>query len=349
MKKNKKQIQILDVTLREGNYIIDFGLTPSQVAQICEYLEAAGVSYIELPHDAGIQKICKTPATRTNEYVRAGRSGVKKTKIGIFLSACSSIPELEEAAPHIDFVRIAAHANELKSVLPLIRKTKELKLLNFFQLVRSPAFTPLQLATAARKVEKVGTDVIYLVDSMGSLTPELVKNYIKTLKKAVKIPLGFHGHNNLGLAIANSLTAIEAGCEWVDASVLGVGRQAGNTQFEVLAALLEKQDLQTKLDLPLLFEIAESLIKPIFKSYKGIEPIDAWAAYHNLDIYPPFVFQALAVSVGLDVKTFIKELKKMKGFLTLDENQLEKIGRRFSIPKHEIIQSIQVLTNSVRM
>ncbi|MFO1519242.1 MAG: hypothetical protein U1F57_06230 [bacterium] len=349
--KKKQSINLLDVTLREGSYLVDFKIQPSDVTHIVDFLDHANVSHIEVGHGSGLggTKMGYPSLASDVEYIEAAREGAKKAKLGVLVPTNScSIPELDEIRSLVDFVRIGVNAHEVANAFPFIERAKKHGLFTFVQLMRSPLLPSFRLGVAARKVEKAGADVIYIVDTMGSLTPKTVKEYVKAVKGNVGVPVGFHAHNNLTLAVANSLEAVRSGCKWVDASLLGVGRQAGNAQLEVLALLLQKEGFHTPVDIPLLLDTAESLIAPMIKNYKGIDPFDLWAASCNLDLYPRWHFQQLALAVGLDTKSFIKELSSLKTFAGLDEENLLLLSKRFKVPYDRLLKAIQTPLNLVK-
>jgi 4-hydroxy 2-oxovalerate aldolase len=103
------------------------------------------------------------------------------------------------------------------------------------------------------------------MDSAGAYLPSEVAEKIKALVEGLKVPVGFHAHNNLGLAIANSLTALESGAKILDGTARGFGAGAGNAQLEVLVAVLEKLGYQTGINLYKMLDasdIAEKLVMP---------------------------------------------------------------------------------------
>ncbi len=349
--KKQSPITLLDVTLREGSYLVDYQVKTKDVTHIVDYLDAAHVQYIEIGHGGGVgaSKLGYPSAATDLEYIEAARSVAKKAKLGMLVNPnWNCLPDFDEIAPLVDFVRIGANVNNVFSAAPYVERAKKQGLFVFFQLLRSPALPAFRVAAAARKVEKMGVDVIYIVDTMGSMTPKEVREYVKVIKAQVKTPLGFHAHNNLGLAIANSLEAARCGCKFIDASLLGVGRQAGNTQLETIALLLEREGFKTSLDIPLLLDTAESLVAPVFTRYKGAEPYDLWSAYWNLDLYPRWAYQQLAIVLGLDTKSLIKEMSRLKNFVTLDEEQLLALSKRFKVPYDKLAAAAQSPCDTVK-
>ncbi len=337
--KKKKQINILDVTLREGNYIINFGLKNSQISQIVDYLDGAKISHIEVSNIGGSYPTGLTDS----DYIQAGRESIKQSKLGALLALnYNPQPNFNEIVDQLDFIRVGVDIFEVERAFHWVDQLKKRGVFTFVQLMRTPFISPSKAAVAAKKAEKMGADVVYIVDTTGSLTPPLVKEYVKAVRNKVNIPIGFHGHNNLSLAVANSLEAVKNGCEWVDASLLGVGRQAGNAQLEILALLLEREGYKIPLDIPLILDISESLIAPVFKNYKGIDPYDLWAAYWNLDLNPSSIYQKLASTVGLGTKSFIRELAKIKQFYSLDmDGKLLTISKKFNVPIELILECLK--------
>lgn len=338
--KKKKQIQLLDVTLREGNYIIDFKLNTNHISQVVEYLEGAKVQHIEISNTCGTY-----PSGLTDDqYIEAAKTVAKNSKIGALLvpNANTSSLNLDKLCSQLDFIRVGINATQVENATAVVKELKRRKMPIFFQLMRTSDLSPSKAAIAAKKAEKMGADIVYIVDTMGSFTPPIVKKYVKAVRSKIDIPIGFHGHNHLGMALSNSLEAVRAGCDWVDASLIGVGRQGGNTQLEILALLLEREGYQTGLNIPLLLDVAESIAIPIFPNYKGIHPYDLWTAYYNIDLYPRWFYQKLAVLVGLDLKTFVQKLSQVNGISSLDlDTKLIHISKKFNIPIETLIQGIK--------
>ncbi len=338
--KKKKKIHLIDVTLREGNYVIGFQLKLKDFALIVDHLDSSNIEYIEACN-LGI----KYPHGLTDlDYLKCARDTVKRSKIGILLTpsaSSASLEDFEQIIPLIDFVRIGLNVHEVAGAECWIKKAKSKGLQVFVQLMRSPAFKATRVALAAQRAQKMGADVVYLVDTMGCMTPSDIREYVKAIQSKITIPLGFHAHNNLNLALANSLEAIAQGCTFADASLLGVGRQAGNTQLEALALLLKRDNYNLDLNIPLLMDTSEHLVAPVFKTYKGIDPYDLWSAFNKLDLYPPWIYQQMANLIGIDIKSFITEISKIKDFVSLTDEHLLNLSKRFKVPYDALCKVIQ--------
>jgi 4-hydroxy 2-oxovalerate aldolase len=343
-KRPQKLVNFLDVTTRDGAYLINFDIKPEQVATLVDYFDYAGLPYIEVGHGSGLgaTKLGFHALASDLQYVTAAKNAAKKAKIGVLMPAMTMvIPDLEEVAPLIHFARVGAMPGEVDKAEPLVRRAKELGLEVFVQLTRTPAQSAKKAAQEAFKAQKMGADIVYLVDSMGSLTPKTVREYVKAIKDKCDRPLGVHCHNNLGLANINSIVAVEEGCEWVDASILGVGRQAGNAQLETVALLLEREGFHSHLNIPFLLDVAETLIAPMFKNYKGVHPFDMWSAFLNVDMYPEGFYRRLALKLGVNIKDLALQIAELPDFVTMDDKHLKILAKKAGKNYSEILRAVQ--------
>jgi len=145
---------------------------------------------------------------------------------------------------------IGFEPKKFKQAVPYIEKAKALNMIVSVNFMKSYTESPKTFAQIAKRAWSLGIDYVYLVDSAGGMLPEDIKSYMEELFSAVpEIKVGFHGHNNLGLAIINSLTAIEQGATLIDVSLMGIGRGGGNTYFEQLISILLKKGYPVNIDL----------------------------------------------------------------------------------------------------
>jgi 4-hydroxy 2-oxovalerate aldolase len=161
-------------------------------------------------------------------------------------------------------------------------------------------------------MESYGADVVYVTDSAGALMPPTVRERIRALKDAVKCEVGFHGHNNLSLAVANSMAAIEEGARWIDGCTCGMGAGSGNTATEVLAAVLDKMGYATSIDLWKIMDVAEDLVRPIMLKPVRIGKASLTMGYAG--IYSSFLLHAekAAQQFGVDSRDILVEIGKRK-------------------------------------
>ena len=155
----------------------------------------------------------------------------------------------------VDVIRIGTHCTEANLSFDFIDKLKKLNVEVISCLMMSHMASPKKLLEQAKNLENAGTDAISIYDSAGSFDIERVEELFKTLSDNLKIKIGFHGHNNLGLAVANSYWACKNGATFVDASICSFGAGAGNTQFEALASYLESKGYETEISLEKLYDL----------------------------------------------------------------------------------------------
>jgi 4-hydroxy 2-oxovalerate aldolase len=167
---------------------------------------------------------------------------------------------------------------------------------------------PEVLVQQARLMESYGADCVYIVDSAGAMLPQDAHARVKALKDALSIQVGFHAHNNLGVAIGNSLAALEAGADQLDGCLRGLGAGAGNAPTELLAAVLDKMGLNPGLDVYKLMDAAEYVIAPMIP-YQPIPSRDAITIGYA-GVYSTFLLHAQRAGerYGIDPRAILTEL-----------------------------------------
>lgn len=283
-----KHVDVLDNTLRDGSYAVDFGFTAADTATICAALERAGVRYIEVGHGVGLGATARGPhAARATdeEYLRAARSALTSSYLGMFcIPGTARLEDIDLAADHgLDFIRIGTDVTRVAESRSYIEHAKRRGLFITANLMKSYAVPPMRFAEAAAQSEAFGADVVYLVDSAGSMFPEDVMAYVEALRQRTRIRFGFHGHDNLGLAVYNSLFAADHGASFVDASLQGIGRSSGNAATEVLVAALDKRGYDTGVDLLRLLKTAGECACPLLgqPAFTPLDVVSGYAGFHT--------------------------------------------------------------------
>lgn len=207
-------------------------------------------------------------------------------------------------------VRVATHVTEADVSAEHIRAAKELDMFAVGFLMMAHMAPPEKIAEQAKLMESYGADYINIADSAGYLLPEDVAARVKAVREAVSIPVGFHAHNNLSLAIANSLSAIEAGATYVDATLRGLGAGAGNAQLEVLAGVLQRKDIPTGLDFYKLMDIAENDVEPLMQRPQVIRTAPLMLGYAG--VYSSFLLHVYraAEKFHLEPRDILVEIGK---------------------------------------
>ena len=259
---------LLDCTIRDGSYAIDFKFTEADTALIASQLDAAGIGWIEVGHGVGLgaSDAGKGRAAAHDLHVIAHtRERVRDARIGAFFIPGIGRPQdlRDAAAVGLDFVRIGYDADAIEKVLPSLEIAREAGLEVFVNFMKSYGITPAAFARGAAMAEEAGAIGAYVVDSAGGMLPAEVNAYISAARAESAIPLGFHGHNNLHLAVANSLAAFEAGAEFIDTSVYGIGRSSGNVPTEVMAAVFSLMGIDCGVDPLAIIDLAEAYLTPL--------------------------------------------------------------------------------------
>ncbi|MCP4643720.1 MAG: 4-hydroxy-2-oxovalerate aldolase [bacterium] len=307
-----EHVEILDTTLRDGSYTIDFQFTAEDTALVASSLESAGIPLIEVGHGLGLgaARAGKGDQAASDEaYLRAAAGVLKSARFGaFFIPGVGEADDLRLAADcGMHFVRIGTNITELESAEPYVALSKQLGLIVSCNLMKSYAVSAEEFAGRARLAEQQGADIVCLVDSAGGMLPEEVGAYLESAKAAASVQLGFHGHDNLTMAVANTLAACDAGATILDASLQGIGRSEGNAVTEVLVALLQKRGFLTETDVHGLLDIAEAFIRPLMHERKrtGIGITTGRARFHS-----SFLGTAMEAAArhGIDVRELIVRL-----------------------------------------
>lgn len=219
------------------------------------------------------------------EYMEVANDALQKSKFGFFcIPGIARLEDLKIARDNgASFVRVGINANEIPKTEAYIHEAKDLGLIVMTNYMKSYVLTPEDFAKNVLLSEKYGADYVYLVDSAGSMLPEDIEKYYNAIRQISDIKLGFHGHNNLGLAVSNSVFCSELGFDLVDSSLQGLGRSSGNASTELLCAVLMKKGLINGIDIVDLFTAGYELLHPI-TSKNMTNPLDyicGYAGFHT--------------------------------------------------------------------
>jgi 4-hydroxy-2-oxovalerate aldolase len=313
----KRDVLITEVALRDGSHAIAHQYTVEQVIKVAKALDEAHVPYIEVSHGDGLAgSSLQYGLSRTDEFelIEAAVSVCEQSKIAVLLlPGIGTMKDLKQAANlGAKMARIATHVTEADVSAQHIGLAKELGMETVGFLMMSHMAPVEKLVEQAKLMESYGADVVYVVDSAGALLPHEVRERIRALKQHVGVDIGFHGHNNLSLAMANTLTAIEEGATRIDGSVRCLGAGAGNTQTEVLVAVLDRLGIETGIDLYKMMDLAEDIVAPILPAPQEITRDSLVLGYAG--VYSSFYLHAqrAAKKLGIDSRDILIELGKRK-------------------------------------
>ncbi|MEX2462582.1 MAG: 4-hydroxy-2-oxovalerate aldolase [Paenibacillaceae bacterium] len=313
----ERDILITEVALRDGSHAIAHQYTVDQVIRVAKALGEANVPYIEVSHGDGLGgSSLQYGLSHTNEMelIEAAISVSGASKIAVLvIPGIGTIKELKEAANlGAKMARIGTHVTEADVSAQHLFKAKELGLETVGFLMMSHMASVDKLVEQAKLMESYGADTVYMFDSAGALLPHQVKERIHALRQSLQINIGFHGHNNLSLAMANTLAAIEEGAKRVDGSIRCLGAGAGNTQTEVLIAVLDHLGIKTGIDLYKIMDTAEEIIAPLLQVPQEITRDNLVLGYAG--VYSSFLLHAQRASkkFGVDSRDILIELGRRK-------------------------------------
>lgn len=279
----EKQIHILDTTLRDGSYTVTEPFTASDTATICKALDEAGIEFIEIGNGAGLnaKKLGWAHIEGSDEeHMQAARGAVQRAKYGFFcVPGVARLEDIDLAHQYgVGFLRIGIYPGDVSRTKEFVARAKSHGIFVSVNIMKSYSVPPNEFAKYSELIEDYGADVVYIVDSAGGMFPEEVLAYYRAIRQASEIKIGFHGHDNLGLAIANSIVLADAGASFIDVSLQGLGRSSGNTVSEVLIAALKKRGYKIDIDLLKVMELGKFFVQPLLQT-KGREPLDTIAGY----------------------------------------------------------------------
>tara|TARA_B100001059_G_scaffold184405_1_gene185964 strand:+ start:1297 stop:2304 length:1008 start_codon:yes stop_codon:yes gene_type:complete len=308
-------VKILDCTLRDGSYPMNFQFTTRDTGKICTGLESAGFSLIEVGHGLGLGASSAEYGIsfeKDEDYISSAVNSVKKSSIGVFfIPGIGKVKNIKKAAANgLNFIRIGLEPNKIKEAAPYIDNALSLGLDVYLNIMKTYANSPLDIQKQLEKLVEFNLKAVYVVDSSGCMIPNQVKKYVKELKK-VKWNIGFHGHNNLNLANANCLSAIDAGAKYVDGSLGGIGRSAGNAQTEVLSWLFKKNKYSVDYDTFKLFNLINEFIIPLNVKIKNPDLLDILSGISSFhSSYLP-LFKRVISTYDVDLFKLIYNVSKI--------------------------------------
>ncbi|MGH8434652.1 MAG: 4-hydroxy-2-oxovalerate aldolase [Pseudomonas sp.] len=265
-----KNVILHDMSLRDGMHAKQHQISLEQMVKVASGLDAAGIPLIEVTHGDGLGGASLNygfPAHSDEEYFAAVVPMMKQAKISaLLLPGIGTVEHLKMAHEHgVSTIRVATHCTEADVSQQHIGMAAKMGLDTVGFLMMAHMLSAEKLLEQARLMESYGANCIYCTDSAGYMLPAEVSEKIGLLRAELNpgTEVGFHGHHNMGMAIANSLAAIEAGAARIDGSVAGLGAGAGNTPLEVFVAVLKRMGVESGVDLYAIMDVAEDLVVPM--------------------------------------------------------------------------------------
>ena len=310
-------MRLFDCTLRDGANVVGNGFSKELTVSMVQALLSCGITQIELGNAKGVgayEDGATAPLTDL-EYMQAVAPFAKKGSLGMFLQVKYATEErIKQAAENgLSFLRVGTAAGDGASAVSAVKMVKNAGLTCRYSLMKAYICTPEELAEEAKLLEESGVDFITIMDSAGTMLPEEVTAYVKALKAKISIPVGFHGHSNLGMAQANALAAVDAGAEEVDCGLLGMARSAGNCATELAAATFLRRNALQDVDLYQLLEYLDKELIPAMAAYAykpAVKPLDLILGLSGCHSSFVSTFEKIAKEENVSLYQLITEVSK---------------------------------------
>lgn len=271
MDSHKKEITVHDMCLRDGMHAKRHQITVNEMVKISKAMDEAGIPMIEVTHGDGLGGASVTygfPTAKDEEYLTAVCKEMKNAKISaLLLPGIGTVDHIRMAVDcGISTIRIATHCTEAdisQQHLAMARSIDNLDTVGF--LMMAHMIEAEELVTQLKMMEDFGAHCVYITDSAGYMLPDDVTSRVALARAELKpeTELGFHGHHNMAMGVANSVAAVAAGANRIDASIAGLGAGAGNTPLEVFVAVCDRMGIETGIDTFKAMDVAEDLIIPM--------------------------------------------------------------------------------------
>lgn len=282
------KITITDSSLRDGNHAVKHTINPDQIKRYCQFADSAKIPIVEVGHGNGLGAssllIGQSPYS-DKEILSVAKENLKKSKLGIhIIPGIATIKKDIEPAIDlgVDVFRIATHCTEATLSKSHIEYLKNKDKTVFGVLMMSALADTETLVDNAKVMEEYGAEAVIIMDSTGTYLPKDVYERIDSLKNNLKIDIGFHAHDNLGLATANSLTAANYGAKYIDACIRGFGAGAGNAHLEMLIPVLEKSGYEVGIDFQKIIIEADKVMDYLVPSAPISTPVNILTGLNRL-------------------------------------------------------------------
>ena len=315
-----KKITIHDMCLRDGMHPKQHQITVEQMVTIAKAMDEAGIPMIEVTHGDGLGGASVNygfPAASDEEYLTAVCKEVKNTKVSALLLPGTGTVDHLKMAVHcgISSSRVATHCTEAdvaEQHLAMAAKYPDLDTVGF--LMMAHMIGPQELVQQLKVMEDFGANCVYITDSAGYMLPDHVTDRVALARAELRpeTELGFHGHHNMAMGVANSLAAVDAGANRIVGSLAGLVAGEGNTPVEVFIAVGDRMGVETGIDLFKAMDVAEDLVVPMMDQMVRVDRDALTLGYAG--VYSSFLLFAKrsAEKYGLSSRDILVELGRRR-------------------------------------
>ncbi|WP_067987040.1 4-hydroxy-2-oxovalerate aldolase [Neptuniibacter pectenicola] len=327
-----KKVTLHDMSLRDGMHAKRHQLSLEQMVAISTGLDDAGIPLIEVTHGDGLGGSSLNygfPAHTDEEYLNAVIPKMKNAKVSaLLLPGIGTVDHLKMARDcGVNTIRVATHCTEADVSEQHIGMAAKMDMDTVGFLMMAHMVSAEKILEQAKLMESYGANCIYCTDSAGYMLPDEVSEKIGLLRSELNpnTELGFHGHHNMGMAIANSLAAVDAGANRIDGSVAGLGAGAGNTPLEVFVAVLDRMHANHGVDLYKIMDVAEDLVVPLMDQPIRVDRDALTLGYAG--VYSSFLLfaQRAEAKYGIQARDILVELGR-RGTVGGQEDMIEDLA-----------------------
>lgn len=334
------KLLFFDSTLRDGSHAIAHQLTKENIEDYCIEMDNAGMHTIVVGHGNGLGASSLQVGLSLlsdKEMLTIAKKNLEKTKLGAYLiPGFGTIRDNLEPAIEIgvDLFKIGCHCTEADTTRQYIEYARNKDKEVYGILMMYHMASTERLLEEAQKMQSYGARGVILMDSAGASTPEMVKKAVATLNDGLDIRVGFHAHNNMGMAVANSYIAISEGATIIDATLKGFGAGAGNCQLEDIVALLETSGKNTGINLYKILDVADQVMPNIMKKNMGQDSLSIISGMAGVFSAFKIHVQKAAIEFGVDPRDIFLELGRRKA-VGGQEDMIIEIAESLSQPYKE--------------
>ncbi len=327
-----RSVLVHDMCLRDGMHAMGHQMTIEQMVRLATAMDDAGVRLMQVTHGDGLGGSSRNygfSLHSNEEYIAAVASALKQAKVSVLLvPGLGTMNELKAAYDAgARSVHVATHCTEADVSPQHIAFARELGMDTTGFLMMAHLNSPDGLLRQAKIMEEAGAQTIYVTDSAGYLLPHDVTARIEVLRAELDpaTEIGFHGHHNLSLGVANSIAAVAAGASRIDGSVGGMGAGAGNTPIEVFVAVCQRMGIETGIDLFKVMDVAEDIVVPMMSRPVRVDRESLTIGYAGC--YSTFLLFArrAAERYGIDARELLVEMGRRK-MIAGQEDMIEDVA-----------------------
>jgi len=331
------RVKLFDSTLRDGSHAIKHQLTKENIINYCKAIDGVGMNTVIVGHGNGLGASSLQVGIsllRDTEMLKTARANLKQTRLGVYMIPGFGtikddlVPAIECG---VDVFKIGCHCTEADTTKQHIEYLRKSNKYVYGVLMMYHMASPDRILEEAKKMESYGAYGVILMDSAGASTLENVHETVNLLCKNLDINVGFHPHNNMGLAVANAYSAVIAGATIIDGTLTGFGAGAGNCQLEALQALLEKRGIITGANLYGMLDVCDNVMPEINKTKNPIDSLSIVSGQAGVFSAFKFHVQKAAKEFNVDPREILVELGRRKA-VGGQEDMIIEIAQKLNNP-----------------